>query len=150
MNEPDPKQQLLSALHRRGIDLGPDDVSWAFESHQTRDDTVAWVRDYLSNSTLLTRDELALYETIKKQGLMGSTRSTTIPLQEYDIKAAIESLKASTATIDKHASTLEAQKEALIALKSQKSSISGSSSFSQRYAQESGQLMFAVREVQLP
>jgi len=143
MTESDARQLLLSALYKRGIDLGTDDVNWAFESPKTKAELTAWVREYLDSSTLLTRDEVDLYKAIKEQGNVDSVRPETVPLQEFDIKDAIDSLKSSTAAIEKHSQALEAQRDALLALKDgelQKKECP----FSQKYRQESGRLMFAV------
>ena len=54
-------EDLLSALKERYIDLNRDDISWAFDSSKTRDNISAWVQEYVSPATLLTREELALY-----------------------------------------------------------------------------------------
>lgn len=53
-------QLLLRVLDERDIPLGRDDVAWAFESSQTADETRAWVREYLSDSCLLSKEELTL------------------------------------------------------------------------------------------
>lgn len=53
-------EDLLSALKERYIDLDRDDVSWAFDSSKTRDNISAWVHEFVSPATLLTREELAL------------------------------------------------------------------------------------------
>ncbi|TID13065.1 hypothetical protein E2P81_ATG09798 [Venturia nashicola] len=143
MTDSDARQQLLSALYKRGIDLGPDDVNWAFESQKTGAELTAWIQEYLDASTFLTRDELDLYEAIRGQGSLDLQPSDTVPLQEFDIMDAIDSLKASTAAIEKHSKTLEAQRGALLAFKaegSQRQEIS----FFQKYGQESGRLLFAV------
>lgn len=143
MNDSDARQQLLSALYKRGIDLGPDDVNWAFESQKTKADLTAWIRKYLDPSTLLTRDELDLYEAIQGKRGVDSPPSDTVPLQEFDIKDAIDSLRASTTAIEKHSKALEAQRGALLAFKDEGSQTQGIS-FSQKYEQERGRLLFAV------
>lgn len=143
MTDVDARQQLLSALYKRGIDLGPDDVNWAFESQKTNAELTAWIREYLDSSTLLTRDELDLYEAVQGKRSLDSQPSDTVPLQEFDIKDAIDSLKASTAAIEKHSKTLEAQRGALLAFK-EEGSRRQEISFFQKYGQESGRLLFAV------
>jgi hypothetical protein len=143
MTDSDARQQLLSALYKRGIDLGTDDVNWAFESQKTKSELLTWIREYLDSSTLLTRDELDLYKAIQERSPVGTTSSITVPLQEFDIKDAIDSLKLSTAAIEKHSKALEAQRSALLALKDEGSQRQDTS-FSQKYGQESGRLMFAV------
>ena len=54
-------QHLLKVLKGHNIALGRDDVAWAFESGSTAGDVSAWVREYLSPHSLLTREELHLY-----------------------------------------------------------------------------------------
>jgi hypothetical protein len=52
------REHLLTVLKERGIVLGSDDVSWAFASNKTRDQSIVWVKEYLQDVTLLTKDEL--------------------------------------------------------------------------------------------
>jgi hypothetical protein len=52
------REHLLAVLKERGIALGSDDVAWAFASNKTRDQSIAWVKEYLQDATLLTKDEL--------------------------------------------------------------------------------------------
>lgn len=144
MTDSDARQQLLSALYKRGIDLGPDDVDWAFASPKTKAELTAWIVEYLDSSTLLTRDELDLYKAIQVKGTaVGIPSSDTVPMQDFDIKDAIDSLKASTTVIEKHSQTLEAQRGALLAFKEEESQRQ-EISFFQKYGQESGRLLFAV------
>jgi len=51
---------LLRALEERNVELGPDDVAWAFESAATKGDVKTWVREYLHEPSLLTVEEKAL------------------------------------------------------------------------------------------
>ena len=55
------REHLLAVLQERGIRLGSDDVAWAFTSPKTRDEIIAWVKEYLHPDTLLTADEVQLY-----------------------------------------------------------------------------------------
>lgn len=54
------REHLINVLKERGIPLGDDDVSWAFASGKTRDQSIAWVKEYLQDATLLSKDELDL------------------------------------------------------------------------------------------
>jgi hypothetical protein len=54
------REHLLAVLKERGILLGSDDVAWAFSSPKTRDETIAWVKEYLQVDTLLSNDEIEL------------------------------------------------------------------------------------------
>lgn len=143
MTDSDARQQLLSALYKRGVDLRTDDVDWAFESQKTRAEVTTWIREYLESATLLTRDEMDLYESIQGKGALESPPSETLPLQEIEIKDAIDSLKASTAAIEKHSKALEAQRGALLAFK-QEEIPRQENKFAQEYEQERGRLIFAV------
>lgn len=49
--------QLLGVLKERSIDLNKDDVGWIFDSQKTKGDAKAWVNEYLSPHSLLTREE---------------------------------------------------------------------------------------------
>lgn len=51
---------LLNVLQARNIRLGEDDVQWAFESSKTKTDVTKWVQEYLTASTLLSKDEAQL------------------------------------------------------------------------------------------
>jgi hypothetical protein len=51
---------LLRILEDRDINLGRDDIQWAFESSKTKGDASAWVEEYLKPATLLSREELEL------------------------------------------------------------------------------------------
>ena len=51
---------LLDALVDRHIDIGREDVAWAFESPQTQEQIESWVDEYLKLPTLISRDELQL------------------------------------------------------------------------------------------
>jgi hypothetical protein len=55
------REHLLNVLKERGIGLGSDDIAWAFASSKTRDQAIAWVKEYCQDATLLTANELALY-----------------------------------------------------------------------------------------
>ena len=51
------REHLLAVLKERDIPLGADDISWAFVSSKTREQTIAWVKVYLQDPTLLTKSE---------------------------------------------------------------------------------------------
>jgi hypothetical protein len=60
MEDKEALEHLLTVLRERGIPLGRDDVQWAFQSQQTRDQVVNWVQEFLGSNTLLTKDELEM------------------------------------------------------------------------------------------
>ncbi|KAF2098791.1 hypothetical protein NA57DRAFT_76030 [Rhizodiscina lignyota] len=103
---------LLRALKARDIALTRDDVQWAFDSPQTKDEITAWVREYLKPATLLSKDEVKLHENLRRQGIQPLTPGSHA-VNEDDLLSAIESLESSTAAIEKHQKVLEGQKSAL-------------------------------------
>ena len=60
MEDKEALEHLLTVLRERHIPLGRDDVQWAFQSQQTRDQLVKWVQEYLGLDTLLTKEELEM------------------------------------------------------------------------------------------
>ena len=51
---------LVHTLDARGTGLGWEDVAWAFQDPETNDRMSAWVDEYLTPETLLSREELVL------------------------------------------------------------------------------------------
>lgn len=166
-------RRLLDVLRQRDIPLSRDDVGWAFESAKTKDDIVAWVDQNLYNSTLLSKDELQLYVIIRStqsvpqtliltcvsyqslaspnESNLGAVDPVVRPIRDEELRAAINALKQSTAAIEKHTRSLEAQKRALSELKAQREAKDASTSLlepqedaSQLRLRESSQLTFAV------
>ncbi|WPG99389.1 Hypothetical protein R9X50_00220300 [Acrodontium crateriforme] len=119
---------LLQVLKERDIALTRDDVAWAFESSRTEKETRAWVREYLAEPCLLSKEELTFHE---KQGKNArktiGTSSIGRPLSDVDFENAIASLEASTAAIEEQCQLLETQKQALHDLKVRQQSADASS-----------------------
>jgi hypothetical protein len=113
------REHLLTVLKERGIPLGSDDISWAFASAKTRDQSIAWVKEYLQDVTLLTNDELHMLEASRIPPNLVGDPTQQVVVQDQDLKAAIESLQASTAMIEKHSQALEVQRDALLAFQDQ-------------------------------
>jgi hypothetical protein len=67
-----------------------------------------------------------------------------VPRQENDFKAAFDSLKTSSAAIEKHSKIIETQREALLAFRPQNEVSHDAGSISRRHDHESGRLVFAV------
>lgn len=63
---------------------------------------------------------------------------------DNDYRLAFDTLKISSAAIEKHAKVLDAQRAALLSFRPQTEAVNGADLVSQRHAQESGRLMFAV------
>ncbi|KAJ5170681.1 uncharacterized protein N7500_003464 [Penicillium coprophilum] len=106
--------KLISILNDRGISTKQEAVVSAFKD----DRNTHWASKYLRPDTLLSKDELALYlklensdalQPILRNPGLGATR----PILEDELRNAIESLEASTATIQKQTETLKFQWESL-------------------------------------
>lgn len=54
---------LLDALRARQAPIMRDDVQWAFEAKNSRQEAVDFVDQYLTAETLLSQDELELYDS---------------------------------------------------------------------------------------
>jgi len=120
MNASHSLQVLLDVLAQRNIDLGKDDVAWAFESSQTQDAIVTYVDEYLSPTTLLSKEELQLYRQLPKLGRPENgaiiQQNACIPKDE-DLEAAVAALEQSTRQIEQQCTLLEVQKAALVRLR---------------------------------
>ncbi|KAI5243924.1 hypothetical protein E4T43_04066 [Aureobasidium subglaciale] len=109
--------RLLAVLTERDIGLGYDDLAWLFESPQTRDAMISWVHEYLGSATLLSPEEFDMHAYISQSNYKTPPADgMPQPMQECDLEAAINSLEASTAAIEKQTTILEAQRDALVKL----------------------------------
>lgn len=59
-------EDLLGALRARQAPIMRDDAQWAFDAKNSRQEAVDFVDQYLTAETLLSQDELELYDS---QGL---------------------------------------------------------------------------------
>ncbi|KAM3420207.1 hypothetical protein BST61_g3497 [Cercospora zeina] len=111
-------RHLLRVLQHFNIPLSEQEIASAFEDSTTRGKAASWVKEYLGSSTLLSKDELRFYG---KNGITTTTESehSGRPLHDEEFEAAIDSLEASTAAIERQCQLLEQQKVALQKLKSQ-------------------------------
>ncbi|EKG15579.1 hypothetical protein MPH_07245 [Macrophomina phaseolina MS6] len=152
MRDNDTLNHLLTVLRDRRVPLTRDDVQWAFESAKTQNDAVAWVNEYLGSNTLLSKEELELYETLCAQDESIKDRADlpdVLPYQDEDIRTAIEALESSTATIDQQTKALEVQMDALLELRTQNAEPSNAvrrklDERKKKDAQEKSQLDFEV------
>ncbi|KAF2091762.1 hypothetical protein K490DRAFT_31952 [Saccharata proteae CBS 121410] len=122
MADSTPLNRLLAVLRERRIPLTRDDVQWAFESVKTQGDAEAWVQQYLEPETLISKEELEIYQQLseRRSNKKGSKAPPDgRPLRDDDFRTAIEALENSTAAIELQSRALEVQKDALIALKKQ-------------------------------
>ncbi|KAF2836017.1 hypothetical protein M501DRAFT_980600 [Patellaria atrata CBS 101060] len=147
-------EHLVKVLEERVTGLERDDVQWAFESVKTKDDATAWVDEYLNDDTLLSKEELDLFQKIQRKGPKFKPldeQQTTRPFLNEDLEAAIAALESSTSGIENHSRSLEVQKKALSALiaqnKPDRKVVQESTERRRKYAQESGHLRIAVDEL---
>ncbi|QSZ37760.1 hypothetical protein DSL72_008859 [Monilinia vaccinii-corymbosi] len=110
---------LLQTLEDYGI---PFDRS-AVQSDYARSPAAveAWISKYLGPETLLTKDEVALYEVLSQSGdadkiANSQDLSSIFDLSDEQLHTAIEELQRSTAAIEKQSEALQSQKNALALL----------------------------------
>ncbi|EMD64780.1 hypothetical protein GGP41_002948 [Bipolaris sorokiniana] len=111
---------LLNVVEERGLKVDLDKILLSFEDADTNHKAAAWIEEYLHQDTLLTREELELYQTLKKKGLLHQYEGEggpSRPILDHEIASAIESLQSSTSAIEAQCKVLEAQKDALMKLK---------------------------------
>ncbi|GLI80673.1 hypothetical protein PoHVEF18_009030 [Penicillium ochrochloron] len=106
--------KILATLKERDLLAKRDVIELALTDPATEE----WVSKHLNPSTLLSREELVLYNKLENSGaiqpiLRDPELGATRPFLEDDIRSAIESLEASTATIQKQTETLSFQCETL-------------------------------------
>ncbi|KAF4456036.1 hypothetical protein F53441_1757 [Fusarium austroafricanum] len=109
---------LLKAVRAYGIPAAKDAVHNALATDAA---FVEWANTHLATDHLLTGDELALYTALDKSGQVDRLADLhdlgeVQAVNEDDIRAAIEELNRSTATISKQTETLQQQRDALARL----------------------------------
>ncbi|CAI7587456.1 unnamed protein product [Penicillium palitans] len=102
--------KLISILKVRDIPAKREVIESAFED----DRNAQWASKHLRPDTLLSKDELALYLKLENSGALQPILSNpdlgaTRPILEDELRNAIDSLEASTATIQKQTETLKLQ-----------------------------------------
>ncbi|KAF1832560.1 hypothetical protein BDW02DRAFT_640729 [Decorospora gaudefroyi] len=120
MAEEQAAHHLLNVLEERGLHVDLDKILLGFEDADTKHQSAAWVEEYLHEDTLLTKEELELYQTLKKKGLLHQYETEGEPIRpilDHEIASAIESLQSATAAIQEQCKVLEIQKDALMKLK---------------------------------
>jgi hypothetical protein len=64
MDEEQAAHHLLNVLEERGLNVDLDKILLGFEDADTKHEAAAWVEEYLHEDTLLTKEELKLYNFI--------------------------------------------------------------------------------------
>ena len=127
---------LLEILRDRDVPYNRDAIKSVFDDPESKAVIQAWMQEYLSPETLLTRDEAALYAlpptrymhsadeysyaSLSKNGEIDALGvqdlSAIRGLKDGEIKNAIEELKRSTAAIEKQSEALKDQQDAMKSL----------------------------------
>ncbi|KAF2196410.1 hypothetical protein GQ43DRAFT_484974 [Delitschia confertaspora ATCC 74209] len=145
---------LLNVLDERELSVDLDAILATFESEDTKAQAAAWVNEYLNEETLLTKEELELYESLKKKGVLSQYENNdelVRPILDRELASAIDSLQNSAVVIEEQCEVLEAQRDALMALKTlDKPNLSVEHERNERRrreAQEKGRLDVAIEEI---
>lgn len=117
MDESTALKCVLEVFRDRNIAFDKEEINSVVKSEEGK----AWVEEHLSHETLLTKDELALYEALEKSGeaaTLADTNDLSIVCahDEDELKSAIEELQRSTAAIEKQSETLRIQQDAMKSL----------------------------------
>jgi hypothetical protein len=127
---------LLEILRDRDVPYNRDAIKSIFDDPESKAVIQAWMQEYLSPETLLTRDEAALYalpltrymhsaDDYSYAGLSKNGEIDALGVQDLsairclkdgEIKNAIEELKRSTAAIEKQSEALKVQQDAMKSL----------------------------------
>ncbi|KAH7348726.1 hypothetical protein BKA65DRAFT_266279 [Rhexocercosporidium sp. MPI-PUGE-AT-0058] len=116
----DSMQVFVKALRDHDLPCDRDAIKSAFADPETQTAIQAWVDEYLSPETLLTKDEANLYAILTRSGeaerLAAQDLSLVRGLNDQEIQTAIEELKRSTAAIERQSEALRLQQNAMNAL----------------------------------
>ncbi|KAL2002058.1 hypothetical protein VTN02DRAFT_740 [Thermoascus thermophilus] len=113
-----PAEQVIAALRERNISFKQSDIESALNDESLGFANAQWASEHLGYDTLLSREELTLYSKLESSGtlqalLQNPDLSATRPFLDENIRNAIDSLKASTAAIQKQTEILALQYEDL-------------------------------------
>ncbi|CAK7224181.1 hypothetical protein SBRCBS47491_005461 [Sporothrix bragantina] len=125
--------ELASILRARAVAVNEAQIEDALRDAESGPQLAAWAATHLTDDTLLTLDELELYDALQHSGrdevlLADGSNSddrapaATLPLSEADLRAALAALERSTATINKQTDILRQQQDAVSKLTGQSSS----------------------------
>lgn len=109
---------LSEILREREIPFDRDVLKAQFENPDSQADIQSWMQEYLSPSTLLTKEEAALYKHLEGSGEADTLAaahdlSAIQGLEDREIRDAVEELKRSTAAIEDQTKALKMQQVAL-------------------------------------
>ncbi|KAL3456337.1 hypothetical protein BJX64DRAFT_281456 [Aspergillus heterothallicus] len=107
-------QAVVSALKDRNFTPRRDEITAAFEAKSENAKHTQWVHKHLTPDTLLSKEELTLYSGIGEPNSLNGIISyngidSARPLLDKDLQQAINTLKNSTAEIERQTDILTAQ-----------------------------------------
>ncbi|KAL3425017.1 hypothetical protein PVAG01_04298 [Phlyctema vagabunda] len=150
-------ERLLTVLRDRNIAFDKTAIESAFRDADSQAAVKGWVEEYLTENTLLTKEESTLYASLKKSGeyeaISASHDLTVIPsLNDLDLQLAIDELKRSTAAIEKQTETLKLQQNAMSMLVKNNGHVDKARAQSnnnqiRRWEVENGQIAATVEEM---
>ncbi|PSS28396.1 hypothetical protein M430DRAFT_47402 [Amorphotheca resinae ATCC 22711] len=148
---------LIEVLHSHGVQYDHDALKSAFDDPESQATIEAWVQEYLSPETLLTKDEATLYAALVKSGeadafAASQDLSAIRGLNDQDMQQAIEELQRSTAAIEKQSETLRLQQNAMKMLINSSAQVEQARSQTNKSQQrkwdmERGHIITAVKEL---
>ncbi|KAG9243119.1 hypothetical protein BJ878DRAFT_512346 [Calycina marina] len=114
-------EYLIGVLRDHDIPHDQDAIKEAFKDRESQAAIYAWVEEYLSPETVLTKEEAALYETLVRNGdsdvvTAAHNLSAIRGLDDDEIRDAVEELKRSTTAIEKQTEALNLQQDAMSTL----------------------------------
>ncbi|CUS13648.1 unnamed protein product [Tuber aestivum] len=123
MDPTEASQKLLQALSAHEIPLGEEDVLWVFDNAKTAAPVTQWVERYITDEALVSREELEIYNHLKKTGTLSKLQKAhpelafVRPRSEEDLAIEIEGLRKSAELLKQHTAQLRRQKAALKSMK---------------------------------
>ncbi|KJR88088.1 uncharacterized protein SPSK_07273 [Sporothrix schenckii 1099-18] len=120
-------EQLASILRARAIAVDDAQLDAALKDAASGPELVEWAATHLVDDTLLTLDELELYDALQRSGrdeqlaaslddAQGDGVQVSLPLSDDDLRAAIAALERSTETIRKQTDRVRQQQDAVVKL----------------------------------
>ena len=134
--------ELAGILRVRTVAVSEGHIEAALQDAESGPQLAAWAATHLAEDTLLTLDELELYDALQRSGreeelLAAAARqngdrapAATLPLSEAELRVALAALERSTAAINKQTEFLRQQHDAVAKLAALSPSSSSSSSSS--------------------
>ncbi|CAK7217956.1 hypothetical protein SCUCBS95973_003326 [Sporothrix curviconia] len=120
--------ELAGILRARAVAISEAQLEAALRDAESGPQLATWASTHLTDDTLLTLDELELYDALQRSGrdeqLLANSRNksdgtspaATLPLREIELRAALAALERSTATINKQTDVLRQQQDAVAKL----------------------------------